>query len=157
MIRDLTGMTFFPTWTDGVNIMKKRLIILSVLSVLSVFLVLLSSGCGNGRYEESGLLIIDADDALKLAAGGNWVILDAQKKTSFEKEHLENAVNIERAQITVSKPVANSLAPASDISAAASEAGLAAESNVLIYDDNNNMDSGRLAWTLMFYSHKGPD
>ncbi len=132
--------------------MKKRLIILSVLSVL---LILLSSGCGNGKYEESGTLIIDADDALKLAAGGDWTVIDAQKKTSFEKEHLEGAVNIERAQITVSKPVANSLAPALDIEAAASAAGLTADSNVIIYDDNSNMDSGRLAWTLMFYSHKG--
>ena len=77
---------------------------------------------------------------------GGWIMLDAQKKTSYEKEHYSGAVNIERALITVKTPVPNSLAPGNLIAEAAGAAGLTAESNLIIYDDNNNMDSGRLAW-----------
>ena len=125
--------------------------------VFLVFLsaVILATGCGNGNYAESGMLIIDADDALELAEGGGWILLDAQKATSFQKEHVEGAVNIERKQITVKKQVPNMLAPADSVAAAAGLAGITADSNLLIYDDNNNMDSGRLAWTFMVYAHKG--
>ena len=129
---------------------KKLSFGLLLLAVLVLF-----TGCGNGNYAESGTLIIDADDALELIAGGGWALVDAQKATSFAKEHVEGAVNIERRQICVTKQVPNMLASADAVAEAASKAGLTADSNVLIYDDNNNMDSGRLAWTLMSYGHKG--
>jgi thiosulfate/3-mercaptopyruvate sulfurtransferase len=132
--------------------MKKRQLF-SVLIVL-ISVVLLFS-CGNGKYAESGELIIDADDAVEMTDTGNWILVDAQKATSFEKEHVDGAVNIERSQIAVKKQVANMLASSAVIANAAGKAGLTAESDVIIYDDNNNMDSGRLAWTLMIYGHKG--
>ena len=124
-----------------------------VLTVVSV--ILLFAGCGNGKYAESDTLIVTAEKALELIEDGNWVLLDAQKTTSFEKEHAAGAVNIQRAHITVSNPVANSLAPREAIAEAAGKAGITEDSNLLIYDDNNNMDSGRLAWTFMIYGHKG--
>ena len=123
--------------------------------LILVLSVILLAGCGNGKYEESGTLIIDADEAMELVSSGEWVLLDAQKKTSFEKEHVDGAVNIERAEITVKRQVANMLAPASQLADAAKRAGISADSNLIIYDDNNNMDSGRLAWTFMIYGHEG--
>ncbi|MBI9102835.1 MAG: sulfurtransferase [Spirochaetales bacterium] len=126
-----------------------------ILAVLILSTGLLFTGCGNGNYAETGSLIISADEALSMAEESGWLMLDAQKKTSFEKEHLSGAVNIERAEITVKTPVPNSLAPGNLIAEVAGNAGLTAESNVIIYDDNNNMDSGRLAWTLMIYGHNG--
>ncbi len=131
--------------------MKKG--ILGVLILASA--VLIFSGCGNADYAESGTLIIDADDALELAGTGNWVLLDAQKKTSFEKEHVAGAVNLERNEITVTRQVPNLLAPASQLASVAGSAGISQDSNLVIYDDNDNMDSGRLAWTFMIYGHKG--
>lgn len=127
-----------------------------IFSILILILaVLLMFSCGNGKYAESGELIIDADDAVALAGSSGWILLDAQKATSFEKEHMEGAVNIERSQITIKRNVPNLLAPASQIEEAAGAAGITADSNLIIYDDNNNMDSGRLAWTFMIYGHKG--
>ena len=131
--------------------MKKKLL----FGMLMLSIIILFAGCGNGKYEESGFLIINADDALGLVDGGGWILLDAQKTTSFEKEHVDGAVNIERNDITVKRQVANMLAPASQLAAAAGNSGIDAESDLLIYDDNNNMDSGRLAWTFMIYGHKG--
>lgn len=132
--------------------MKKRLIISALILIVTAVLL---AGCGNGSYDEAGTLIIDADDALKLAASGDWILLDAQKTTSYEKEHVDGSVNIERKQITVKRQVANMLASASQVADAAGLAGITADSDLLIYDDNNNMDSGRLAWTFMIYGHKG--
>ena len=127
--------------------------IFSILILVAAVLMFFS--CGNGNYAESGMLIIDADEALELAGSENWVLLDAQKTTSFEKEHVGGAVNIERKDITVTRQVSNMLAPASQIAEAAGKAGITEESDIIIYDDNNNMDSGRLAWTFMIYGHKG--
>ena len=132
--------------------MNKKILfgLILFLAVTALFL-----GCGNGKYAESGELIIEADDAMELVSTGNWILLDAQKTTSYEKEHVDGAVNIERKDITVKRQVANMLAPAAQLAEAAGKAGVSAESNILIYDDNNNMDSGRLAWTFMIYGHKG--
>lgn len=132
--------------------MKKKLIFSALILVVAAVLF---SGCGNGDYAESGTLIIDADDAVKLVDTGNWSLIDAQKKTSYEKEHVDGSVNIERNEITVKRQVANMLAPASQLAEAAGRAGVTEESDIIIYDDNNNMDSGRLAWTFKIYGHKG--
>ena len=117
--------------------------------------VFLLAGCGNGDYAESGTLIISAGDSVSMLSDGGWILLDAQKTSSFEKEHVSGAVNIERADITVKEPVPNSLAPGNIISEVAGNAGISESSDIIIYDDNNNMDSGRLAWTFMIYGHKG--
>ena len=129
--------------------MKKRIVPLLLLALL-----VLASSCSFTKYAESDTLIVSAKEAMKLS-GGDYVLLDAQKTTSYEKEHVKGAANIERNAITIGDPVPNSVAPASTIEAAAGMAGLTADSNVLIYDDNNNMDSGRLYWTLKYYGHKG--
>ncbi len=132
--------------------MKKIMEILLGITLLSF----LSVSCGSGNYAEPGTVIIDADEAVKLLEEGEWVLLDGQKTTSFKKEHLEGAVNLERKQIVVSREgVPNILAPPSVIERAAGQAGLTENSNILIYDDNNNMDAGRLLWTFMIYGHKG--
>ena len=124
-------------------------------AVLAAALFMLLAGCGNGHYGESDTLVLSAREGLKALSQGGWILVDAQKKTVYAKEHVAGAVNIERAEITVSQPVANMLAPAEVIARAAGGAGITADSDLLIYDDNNNMDSGRLAWSLMIYGHKG--
>ncbi len=121
-----------------------------------MLLLALFISCGNGNYAESGMVIVEADEAVKLLQGGDWVLIDGQKKSSFAKEHVEGAANIERKQVAVTaEGIPNMLAPARLIEEAAGEPGLTEESNILIYDDNNNMDSGRLFWTFMIYGHKG--
>lgn len=116
--------------------------------------VLLLVSCSFTRYAASGDLIINASD-VKARLDKGYVLVDAQKTTSFLKEHVENAVNIERNQIIVSDPVPNSLAPASMIEEAAGKAGLTENSDLVIYDDNMNMDASRLFWTLKIWGHKG--
>jgi len=125
-----------------------------LLKYIPLLAVLLFAGCG-GSYEKSGTLIVSAREALSLAGNGSWILVDAQKASAFAKGHVKGAANIERAQITGDVPVANCIAAPDVVAAAAGNAGLAADSAILIYDGNGNMDSGRLAWTLMVYGHKG--
>jgi thiosulfate/3-mercaptopyruvate sulfurtransferase len=124
-----------------------------VYLLILIFLFTLFS-CSLTKYEETGTVIVTAKEGLTLIENG-YILLDAQKKTSWLKTHVSGSPNIERNEITLSEPVPVSVAPASLISEAAGKAGISERSDILIYDDNNNMDSGRLFWTLKYYGHKG--
>lgn len=117
-------------------------------------LLILASSCSFVKYAESDTLVVTGKQAMKLVEQG-YLLLDAQKATSYGKEHVKGAANIERAAIMVSEPVPNSVAPAAQVAAAAGAAGLTADADVVIYDDNNDMDASRLYWTLKYYGHKG--
>lgn len=120
---------------------------------LTVLLLLLSiTGCGH-NYAETGTVIISGKDAVKLIGSADTVLVDAQKATSYAKEHVAGAVNIERNAIVVTKQVVNMLAPAEVVEEVMSSRGIGNDTQVIIYDDNNNMDAARLWWTLLAYGH----
>ncbi|MDC7223278.1 MAG: rhodanese-like domain-containing protein [Spirochaetales bacterium] len=120
----------------------------------AVLLLALLAACSFTAYDETGTVIVSAGEALKLRYEG-YILVDAQKKSSWLKEHVAGSPNIERAQITRSDPVPNSVALSSEVAEAAGAAGLNEESDLLIYDDNDSMDGGRLFWTLRYYGHRG--
>jgi len=119
-----------------------------------MMLLLVVSSCSFVDYADSGTLIVDGNQAVGLLNKG-YILVDAQKASSYAKEHIETAVNIERKAIMIKNPVANSLAGAEIIAKAAGNAGLNETSDIVIYDDNKNMDSSRLYWTLKIWGHKG--
>ena len=112
------------------------------------------SSCSGTDYAESDTLIVSAKKAIEKIEDG-YILLDAQKGTTYGKGHIAGAVNIERKAIMVKKPVSNTLAPAETIAAVAGSVGLTENSDIVIYDSNKNMDSSRLMWSLKIYGHKG--
>ena len=125
-------------------------------SRLALVITLLTAltACTFTDYAESDTLIISAKDAVEKIEEG-YILVDAQKATSYKKRHIDGAVNIERKAIMIKEPVANSLATAAIVSKAAGNAGLTETSDIVIYDDNKNMDASRLFWTLKIWGHKG--
>ncbi|MBN2657124.1 MAG: sulfurtransferase [Spirochaetales bacterium] len=124
------------------------------ISAFILIQVLLMTACSFVDYAESGTLIVSASEALRKIESG-YIPVDAQRASAYGKEHLANAVNIERNAIMIKEPVANTLATEDIVARAAGAAGLTEKSNIVIYDDNMNMDSSRLWWTLKIYGHKG--
>jgi len=131
------------------NINKKKFAFI----LISVLLFVVAS-CSFIDYSESDSLIINGKEALVKLNDG-YILVDAQKASSYKKEHIESAVNIERKSIMISTPVPNSLASADIVAEAAGRAGINETSDLVIYDDNKNMDSSRLFWTLKIWGHKG--
>ncbi|MGL1891560.1 MAG: rhodanese-like domain-containing protein [Spirochaetaceae bacterium] len=123
-----------------------------IVIIASVILLIIS--CSFTKYDESDGVIINAKTAIKKIAAG-YTFVDAGKATSYGKGHIIGALNIERNSINIKEPVPNSVAPASVISEVAGSIGLTTETNIIIYDDNKNMDSSRLFWTLKNYGHTG--
>jgi thiosulfate/3-mercaptopyruvate sulfurtransferase len=130
--------------------MKSIKSIFSMVLILLLFLI--STGCGH-NYAETGTVIISGKDAIKLIGTAGTVFVDAQKATSYAKEHVAGAVNISRDDIVVKKQVSNMLAPADVIETVMGSRGISNDTQVIIYDDNNNMDAARLWWTLLVYGH----
>ncbi len=130
--------------------MKSMKFVISI--VLILLLILISTGCQH-NYAETGTVIISGKDAVKLIGTPGTVLVDAQKATSYAKEHVAGAVNIGREEIVVSKEVSNMLAPGDMIEKVMGSRGISNDTEIIIYDDNNNMDSARLWWTLLVYGH----
>lgn len=128
----------------------KALLILLVLS--TVFTVV---GCSNLSFNnEETKTIISAKDAIELLSKENVVLVDAQKKSLYQKGHIKGSVNISREDIVVKEPVVNLLATKEQIEKVLGNTGITNDSTVIIYDNNNNMDSARLWWTMKVYGHE---
>lgn len=129
---------------------SKVLILLVVL--LTMFNVV---GCSSPSFNEAeAKSIISAKDALRFAEKENVVFVDAQKSDLYAKGHVKGAVNISRADIVIKEPVVNMLVPKEQIEEVLSNVGISNDSTVVIYDNNNNMDSARLWWTMKVYGHE---
>jgi len=110
------------------------------------------SSCGPD-FAESGGAIIEAEDAVKMMGSDGVVLVDTQAGNFYKMEHIEGAVNVSRADITVGKPYPNMVAPKAQVEKVFGGAGISKNSMVLIYDTNKNMDAARLWWTLAAYGH----
>lgn len=132
--------------------MKKIAKLMLILLAFSLIL----TGCTKTEVEvpgEQGQDIITAEKALELIDEDNVVLVDAQKSGDYEDQHVDNAVNIGRNDITSFGPFPNMLVSASKFAEVMGEHGISNNSRVIVYDNNNNMDAARLQWTLHVFGH----
>jgi len=130
--------------------MKKLVISIIPIVILSLFLL---AGCGPKPAGESGTEIIDAEEALAMINEEGTVLVDAQNSEGYAAEHVQGAVSIARSEIVIMKPYPNLLAPADVIENVMTSRGVSNDTMVVVYDNNKNMDSARLWWTLKAYGH----
>lgn len=132
--------------------MKKRLILFSLVLMVSIALAV--SGCGSANTGSPRGIIIDAKEAAGLIGQDGVVLVDMQTSYEYQENHIKGAVNIAREDITVNQPVPNMLAPKEKIEEVLGRNGIKNSSTVIIYDNTGNMDAARLWWTLMGYGHE---
>jgi thiosulfate/3-mercaptopyruvate sulfurtransferase len=129
----------------------KKLIFLFLMMVVLMIGV---TGCTAGVNSDLGSHIISAEDALERVAAGAWLV-DAQNNAeAYQEGHVVGAVSITRDKITTSEPVSNSLIDLETFEEVMGAAGIANDTEVIIYDNNKTMDSGRLFWTMVSYGHE---
>ncbi|MDP3386360.1 MAG: rhodanese-like domain-containing protein [Eubacteriales bacterium] len=126
--------------------------------VLAVLIIIVStfglSGCANYDFAETGTVIITAKEAIALIGNDNTVLVDLRSPADYEKQHVQNAVNVPRNAINVDDPFSNMLAPKEQIEEVMGQNGISNDTLVIAYDSSNNMDASRLWWTLMAYGHE---
>jgi len=112
------------------------------------------SGCGPAAPGEKNTEIVDAEQALALVRSGA-ILVDAQDALRYNRAHAAGAVNISRADIVVNDPFPGLVAPPEQIEEVMGSRGIGADTLVVAYDANQNMDAARLWWTLKYYGHDG--
>lgn len=113
----------------------------------------LVTGCTARPSAPTGTEIVTAREALTLVAQAGTVLVDARPAMDYRDGHVQGAVNVSRADIVVNTPYPNMLADVEQIERVMSSRGIGNDTLVVVYDDNNNMDSARLWWTLKVYGH----
>lgn len=126
--------------------------VVTIIAALAVIAIL--AGCGPAPAGETGTEIVTAEEALELLSStDNAVLVDGRPTLDYRETHVEGAVSISRADIVVSSPVPNLVGPPEQIEDVMSSRGIGNDTLVIVYDDNKNMDSARLWWTLKYYGH----
>ena len=124
-----------------------------ILISFLVILPLLFTSCGPAAPGEKGSEIITAEKALELISAGNISLVDARTGGDYAKNHVKDSVNIQRSDIVVNTPFPNMLADGAQIAEVLGSRGLTNDRMIIVYDDNNNMDSARFWWTLKVYGN----
>lgn len=132
---------------EGRNNVKK-----TVLALMCAALIILSCGCANYAFEQTGGYIVTAKEALSFAKAGA-LLVDVRPAKDYEAGHIEGAVNIPMALLTTSEPYENTLADEGQIEAAMGAAGVTEADTLLLYDGNANMQAARVQWTLNVYGN----
>lgn len=128
---------------------------ISSLLLIILVLLLVVTGCTSTEAPgEKGQEIITAKEALKVMSNSNVVLVDMQSLGAYEGGHVKGAVSITTGDINVSVTVPTMHAPAEQIEKVLDERGISNDSTVIVYDDNNNMNAGRLWWTMKMYGHE---
>ena len=132
------------------------------LQISVIFFVLAFASCQDNTKKTIAATInspeinylIEVADFSKIAKEPNITILDFRKSESYQKEHLEGAINIWRTDLeNPSFPYGGMMAPAAQIEKLFSRLGIKNGNTLVIYDDNGLCDSARLWWVLQNYDY----
>lgn len=121
--------------------------------LLAVVLAVSLAGCVNTSYE-SGIHVAEASVLKTLAADPAVVVIDARSPEDYAKGHLQGAVNLPPAKLTVSTPVEGSIAPKAQVESVMGQLGIGRDSQLYIYDNNGGVNASRIWWVLSAYGHE---
>lgn len=115
------------------------------------------SGCkiNNENYivNSTSKYLIEVDELQKILQAPAIKIIDFRKPELFEKDHIENAINIWRTDIEDAEyPYGGMMADRFQIETLFSKSGIRNSNTLVVYDDNGLCDSARLWWVLQNYN-----
>lgn len=122
--------------------------------LMIVMLTVLISACNPSQYVETDSRLVSADTLSEFIANNSkLVIVDMQDPEDYAAGHVENSVNITKAEIVINVPVDNMLTSKSKFEKLMGAKGIDNDSTVLIYD-NDRMSAARLWWTFLMYGNE---
>lgn len=82
------------------------------------------------------------------------VIIDARSAASYKKNHIKNAINIPVAKTFSTFNPKDRVASTRHIQTIFGNAGINSSSNIVIYDNGEFINAGRIFWVLEVYGHR---
>lgn len=115
--------------------------------VLLASLPALLHGAAGAEDYPRGELLVEPSELAKSPASAEWVILDTRGKETYTSGHVPGAVRIDA---DVWKDAFDSQA-IEDWSMRIGSLGIAADTTVVVYDDNELKDAARIWWILRYW------
>jgi len=85
----------------------------------------------------------------------NVVVIDVRKAPFYLLGHVDGAYNVERSQFLQTRNQVKSLVPTSGaITELLSSLGVTAETQLVVYAEDDNPYAARLVWTLRYHGHR---
>lgn len=100
-------------------------------------------------------VVIEPQELHKILHSKDLVIVDLSQEASYELQHIPGAVHIDAARLGSSRPPAMGLLPPQDsLQDLLTNAGIAPDSYVVAYDNENGLKACRFLWLLDVIGHK---
>ncbi len=129
-----------------------RILTRVAVCLMAALLVPALSGCNQTTFVQSDYFV-EAADLAELMQDPSTVVIDARSDEAFSKGHLQGAVHLPPALLSISEPVGGMLAPQEQVEQILGEKGIERNSKVYIYDNNGGVFAGRVWWAMKIYGH----
>jgi len=87
-------------------------------------------------------------------AGGDVVVVDASKESSYKTSHVKNAVNIPHKTLYKDGPVEGLIKTPEELAKIFGNKGIGNNTTVIVYDDGSQKYSSRVYWILKYVGAK---
>lgn len=125
------------------------------LSVVMILVMVFTTACAVDTTYPGTMNVVEVDKVIKDSANdSNVIIVDARSKEAYDKGHLADAINISIEEMVVETTVPNMLPSKPEFEQLMSRKGIANDSIVYVYDDNEGIFAARLWWTMKVYGHE---
>jgi thiosulfate/3-mercaptopyruvate sulfurtransferase len=131
----------------------KRTIKRAVICLLTVTLLLGLTACNKTEFTDSAFFI-EADALAAQMQDAATVVIDARTPEDYYKGHLEGAINLPPALLSVQEPFPGLVAPAEQVQNVLGQHGIGNDTRVFVYDNNGGVYAGRVWWVLRYYGHE---
>ena len=130
----------------------KRTIKRAAICLLAATLLLAVTACNKTEFTDSSLFV-EANALTEFMKDPATVVIDARTPEDYSKGHLQGAVNLPPAMLSIHDPVPGLVAPAAHVEAVLGAMGIGNDSPVFVYDNNGGVYAGRIWWVLRYYGH----
>lgn len=127
----------------------------SILILFGLFFLTATVNADHHEYPE-GHLLVDVEWLQQHLESDQWHIIDMRAE-DYSEGHIPGAVNIEGHQALVNPDheVGSFLVNAEQFEYIMGSKGVAKDSDIVIYDEGQNLSAARLFYALEYYGHEG--
>lgn len=126
----------------------------SLAAVLVLVVALVVTGCVSQTTYEGASNIVEPKTVGEMMNGSTAVVIDARDPESYERGHLDGAINLPPSLLTISEPVGGLVTSKEAFESVMSENGITNDDTVMIYDDKGGVYASRVWWVMKLYGHE---
>lgn len=130
----------------------KRTIKRTVICLVMILMLFGLTACNKTEFTDS-TVFIEAEALAARMQEATTVVIDARTPEDYHKGHLQGAINLPPAMLSVQEPFPGLVAPKEQVETVLGQMGVGNDSRIYVYDNNGGVYAGRVWWVLRYYGH----